>query len=690
MDKAPPRGVGTGRIARLVSRLPATTSVVVALLVVGVLGHGLWRPVADQAWWDTFAYGLPSLQAGAWWTPLTGTFLVAHPAIYVPTLLSFAGMAYLEWRRGWRVALAWFSGGQLAGILISALLLWLGAQLPWPWAIALASVRDVGPSAGTMACLAVCASLLPSPWRQRVWVLLIGYVTVGLLFLGTLADIEHAVAVVIALAITRSLRIRRASLREQRLLASVISLCLGAVQILSLVVPTSGPFGETEAFDGPWLDVLVDAALILLVTNGLRHGRRWAWLATVAVASVNVASVAAYIALRIVDADALAAITGRSTGVAIAGSVLWLLFLVFLIAVRHAFAARRRRRRRGTVPPTVEEVRHLLKTQGGGPLSWMTTWEGMQYLRTGTGIVAYQEHLGVAIALADPLGPSDGLDDSVRTFIATMEKDAIIPCFFSASEATKDAVPPGWRSLIIAEDTIVDLPGLSFTGKQWAHVRTAMNRAEREGVTVRLSTLAEEPWGVRQQIRSVSESWVGDKDLPEMRFTLGTLHEAEDPAVRLALAVSSVGDVEGFLSWLPVFGSDGAVRGWTLDLMRRREGGFGPVMELLIGASAKQFADEGAETMSLSGAPLAHQPTADEGTIARLLSQLSSALEPVYGFSSLHRFKQKFHPRYEPIYLLYRDEGDLARIGPALLRAFLPGATLRQFAAAGIEMARGE
>ena len=76
----------------------------------------------------------------------------------------------------------------------------------------------------------------------------------------------------------------------------------------------------------------------------------------------------------------------------------------------------------------------------------------------------------------------------------------------------------------------------------------------------------------------------------------------------------------------------------------------------------------------------------DEGRIAHLLGQLSGILEPVYGFSSLHRFKQKFNPRSEPIYLLYRDEGDLTRIAAALTRAFLPDATLRQFAGAGIDM----
>ena len=139
---------------------------------------------------------------------------------------------------------------------------------------------------------------------------------------------------------------------------------------------------------------------------------------------------------------------------------------------------------------------------------------------------------------------------------------------------------------------------------------------------------------------------------------------------------------------MPVYGTGGAVQGWTLDLMRRRDGGFGPVMEFLIGSSARDFAAEAALTLSLSGAPLAHEASPDEGAIAQLLTSLSSALEPVYGFRSLHRFKTKFNPRYEPIYLLYRDEGDLTRIAAGLTRAFLPDATLRQFATAGVDMLR--
>lgn len=235
----------------------------------------------------------------------------------------------------------------------------------------------------------------------------------------------------------------------------------------------------------------------------------------------------------------------------------------------------------------------------------------------------------------------------------------------------------------------MDLPGLAYTGKRWNSVRTTLNRAAREDMTFRLTHLRDETWGIRTQVQAISNQWVGEKHLPEMRFTLGTLAEADDPEVRIALALDPRGDVHGFLSWMPVYGEDG-IHGWTLDLMRRREHGFGPVMEYLIASSATAFRDEGAEFMSLSGAPLAHEYPPEAQGLSALSTRLSDALEPVYGFQSLHRFKQKFHPRYETMYLLFRDEADLPRIGAGLARAFLPSATTRQFASAGLELLRGE
>jgi phosphatidylglycerol lysyltransferase len=208
-------------------------------------------------------------------------------------------------------------------------------------------------------------------------------------------------------------------------------------------------------------------------------------------------------------------------------------------------------------------------------------------------------------------------------------------------------------------------------------VRSALNRAAKEGMSYRHVVLADEPWGVRSQVRAICDEWVGDKGMPEMGFTLGGMEEALDPATRVGLAVDADGSVHGVTSWLPVHGPAGEVHGWTLDLMRRRAGGFRPVMEFLIGSAILAFQAQDVRFVSLSGAPLARSaPDAAATPVDRLLDVLGQELEPVYGFRSLHTFKTKFHPRYEPMYLAYRDEGDLPRIGIALTRAYLPNTRL--------------
>lgn len=670
--------------------MPATLTMVLLIIIVGVVSRGLWTPFEDTALFPDMAYGLPNLADGKWWTPLTGTFFVNEPWVYIFTISSFWGMAYLEFRRGSRVALGYYWIGQLFAILGTALLLLVLSQFPWAWATTQAQALDVGASGGTMACIAAAVGLFRPPWRVRGWLILLGFVFIAMLFWGKLADLEHLLAVLLVLVVDQSLRVRHTTVREQRLIAVVALLVLGAVEIITTFVATDGPFGPTEPASGGFIDLAIDLAVILLLSNGLRRGRRWAWVLALLLGIFNV--LVAALVLTLITVFSQAQVDFRwdgETELALANGFLWLIMLVYLVWVRRAFGAKRRSALGIQPAPTVDDVKRELRLHGGGTLSWMTTWDGNSYARVPGGVVAYQRRNGVALALADPIGPAEDRADAVAGFIQTAEHAGLVPCFFSADAATRAAVPSTWRSIVVADDTIVDLEGLEFTGKRWNSVRSSLNRAGREDMTFRMTHLKAEPWGVQQQLRAISEAWVGDKDLPEMRFTLGTLDEAEDPEVRLALAQAPNGDIDGFLSWLPVYGDDGTVRGWTLDLMRRRDGGFGPVMEFLIGSSAKQFSDEGAEIMSLSGAPLAHDYPPDAGMIAVLSDKLAEALEPVYGFGSLHRFKEKFHPRYETMYLLFRDESDLTRIGGALTRAFLPDATIRQFAGAGLELVRG-
>lgn len=671
-------------------RIPVTIILFCALVGVGVATAALWRPFEQTDLFQTIGYGVPAFAEGRWWTILSGMFVSGTPWMYIPVLLSLIGVGYLEYRKGALPVLAYFFGGQIIAVLVAALILWLGAMIPdWHWAAYEASVLDVGPSGGTLACVAAAIGLLKSPWRSRLWLVLVTALTIPLMFFGTIADLEHFIAVLLVLVVDRSIRIRMVSLREQRLIGFLATVALVTVDFAFTLWPSSGPFGDTQPMATSVIGSVLNLIVMALVLRGLAGGRRWAWVLTVLLALANVwYGAAAGIAIGFVSRAQLARALGEDPLFSMGYSVLWLMLLVYLIAVRRAYAAGRGRKLLAKESLDHRDVATVVMHYGGGTLSWQATWPRNEYVRTDDGLMAYQSYAGVAIGLADPIGSKQGRAQTIKAFIDSTENAALVPCIFSASDETRKSVPTSWRSLIVAEDTIVDLPGLEFKGKKWGDVRTAINRARREDVRFEITRWAQLSWGQQAQLEAISASWVEGKELPEMGFTLGSLKEAHDEHVKIALAVASNGDIEGFLSWMPIYAAGGIIKGWTLDLMRRRKGGFPTVMEFLIGSSAMAFKQTGAELISLSGAPLAYQYPPDAGLVADLAERLSKALEPVYGFGSLHKFKQKFNPRYQEMYLLYRDESDLGKILAGLAKAYLPDATVGQFAKASVDLMR--
>ena len=81
----------------------------------------------------------------------------------------------------------------------------------------------------------------------------------------------------------------------------------------------------------------------------------------------------------------------------------------------------------------------------------------------------------------------------------------------------------------------------------------------------------------------------------------------------------------------------------------------------------------------MSGAPLAQaNPDAELTGVQKLLEYIGKTMEPVYGFRSLLKFKAKFQPEYEPMYMCYPESAALPRIGIGISHAYLPHLTMSQ------------
>ena len=692
-------------------RFPFTLTVVGIMLLLGVVTQSLWNPLQDRALFPYVAYGLPSLEAGRLWTPVTGSFFALVPAQYIPV----AGGALVlfgwsEWRLGTRrVAIAAIAA-QLFGVLGTSLFLVVFRGTGWAWAQQLSETLDVGFSAGALGAVAAASATLIPPWRGRVRFVLCLYVSISLLYIGLLWDVEHFLAVMLGLALGPFLLGRkprfnpaRFTRHEWRVIAATFFIVSAVINLVVYLVPSDGPLGATRE-DSDATSVLINAVISLALARGLSRGSRRVWRVAAILTSVAALAGGLLLVLELTAADQVNA-EGElisSTPQLLVTVALSLAQLGVLIVGRSAFrAAPRRAQRRELLAGASDRdaAITLLKTHGGTTMSWMGTWpDNHWYLHRDDagqpdGYVAFQVHRGMAIALGDPVGADPATRATVlHAFVDAQETRGLKVCFFSVTQEIADwGRSRGLRDVLVAEEAIIDLENLAFKGKAWQDVRTALNRAAKDNITYREGRLADMPRGLLTQVRAISELWVSDKGLPEMGFTLGGVDEALDPDTVVGLAIDDETTVHGVTSWLPVYGPGGEVHGWTLDVMRRLPDGFRPVTEFLIASACLAFKDSGATFVSLSGAPLAHagDSTAERAALDRLLDQLGQAMEPLYGFRSLDSFKRKFQPRHQPVYLVFADEAALPRIGLALTSAYLPGATLRDLAKAGISATKG-
>ena len=327
----------------------------------------------------------------------------------------------------------------------------------------------------------------------------------------------------------------------------------------------------------------------------------------------------------------------------------------------------------------LDDLTPLLRAHGGGTLGWMNMWEGNQvwvspFDEAG---VAYRGAGGVALTVTDLAYEEGKASLAIAEFSSFSASAGLTPALYSIHADLADAArAQGWTIMQVAEESLLDLPGLAFKGKAYQDVRTAMNHANREGVEARWTTWDECPQGWKDQITVISQAWSSDKALPEMGFTLGGVRELAVPETRILVAIDADSTIHAVTSWLPVY-RGGKIIGLTLDVMRRRTTGWRPAIEFLIGKAALSAQEEGLEFLSLSGAPL-RRSADDTSVFGPLTDALAAIMEPLYGFTSLHAFKRKFKPRTQPLYLAVPEPTALATVGLAISHAYVPSVSPAQ------------
>lgn len=289
---------------------------------------------------------------------------------------------------------------------------------------------------------------------------------------------------------------------------------------------------------------------------------------------------------------------------------------------------------------------------------------------------------GVALSLGLPVAP-EGLEQTALVeLVQHCEAAGWTPALLALDERQRDvAAAQGFDAQKIGEEAFLDVSDFSTAGKRRSNVRHSVTRARKDGVVVLRYDQSCRTARRDSQLAAISAAWLTDKGGPELGFTLGRfdLDRLDEQEVYVALVALDAPQerVVGFVTWLPYADGSSAV----LDLMRRGDQCPPGVMETLVVDSLADFAARGRTVASLGGVPLAATTERTDRT-SQLMGWLYEHGDAVYAAKGLFRFKDKFDPRWEPMFLAYPRAADVPRIGLAALRAFLPKGAVRELLAA--------
>jgi phosphatidylglycerol lysyltransferase len=324
----------------------------------------------------------------------------------------------------------------------------------------------------------------------------------------------------------------------------------------------------------------------------------------------------------------------------------------------------------------------IIRLYGSSSLAYFALGHDKTYFFNDEGscIIPYTLVRDVALSAGDPIGPQEDIGPTIDTFRALCDENDWTPAFYQVQEATlplyRDAQ---FDALKIGEEALLDLPDFTTRGEARKDLRTAANRARREGWQFHFF---DRPIGnavLVAKLQAISEAWLADKFGGEMGFTMGGTPITGSHETLVSAATDSQGQLLAFVTWAPMYGA----RGWVVDFMRRASDAPNGAMEYVMVETITCLRERGDQIVSLGLAPLANVQASDAEAILSLekgIELIYRRFNTAYGFKSLHDFKKKFAPRWESRYLAYRGLTVLPRVGYALVNAQMPNFSLNDMA----------
>jgi lysyl-tRNA synthetase, class II len=315
-------------------------------------------------------------------------------------------------------------------------------------------------------------------------------------------------------------------------------------------------------------------------------------------------------------------------------------------------------------PPSAQELE-----ASEDSLAYFATRDDRVTVRVRDGLVSYGVAGSVALAAGDPLGPTEAWPAAVDAFLAQAAETGRVPAVLGCAEdAAALYRSAGMRRVYLGDEAIVELDTFDIDTPARKGAREGWRRGIREGMTATVIRSGDLSEAETQELRLVSEQWLGAERERGFSMALSRLFDDRDDSTRFLVARDVTGRALAFIHIVP-WATDGA----GIDVMRRAPDAPAYINDYLVVEAARMLPATGIRRLSLNFAFLRGLIEAsareDAPAITRWQGRVLARLSGPFQIESLYRFNAKFDPLWHRRYACVQSITDVPRVALAMGRA---------------------
>ena len=274
------------------------------------------------------------------------------------------------------------------------------------------------------------------------------------------------------------------------------------------------------------------------------------------------------------------------------------------------------------------------------PEAWLAMLgdKALMFSPSGSSFLAYRVRGRRWIAMGEPAGLKSERLELLWSFAEMADSYGGAAVFYSVSEEVLgDLATMGLAVRKVGETAVIDAHRFSIEGKGKQNLRTAINRAEREGSSFEVLPPGSAA-AIADELREISDAWLAMHEGSEKSFSLGRFDVDYLDLTPLAV-VKEGGRIVAFANLLT--SPDEA----AVDLMRHRPDAPHGVMDYLFTRCTQWAKDQGMARFDLGMAPLSGLEDRRMAPVfARVGALVYDEGGALYGFQGLRSYKAKFAP----------------------------------------------